>query len=231
MADVSFLSDESAACSIPAIVPQTLSAARFLQPDILINIFKYLPIAATRNVALCSRRFKVLVYDDEIWDEKLRCLGIETPITVTTQADNSKGEYPEGLILPCPTSYFIYGKGLNNLPQFSVADTATLSLMGSGSSLYINNKPLNELIPGLKLDPFTARSRARSTGKAREIFSQFFTRLYPFYVSLRHSSGESMVLSEYGSEPEECGKILNKLVGLGKCKVVDDYAQVKIFTS
>ncbi|CAM0135915.1 F-box protein: endocytic membrane traffic, recycling ReCYcling 1 [Umbelopsis sp. WA50703] len=197
MADVSFLSDESAACSIPAIVPQTLSAARFLQPDILINIFKYLPIAATRNVALCSRRFKVLVYDDEIWDEKLRCLGIETPITVTTQADNSK-----------------------------VADTATLSLMGSGSSLYINNKPLNELIPGLKLDPFTARSRARSTGKAREIFSQFFTRLYPFYVSLRHSSGESMVLSEYGSEPEECGKILNKLVGLGKCKVVDDYAQL-----
>ncbi|KAJ2961602.1 hypothetical protein NQZ79_g3109 [Umbelopsis isabellina] len=97
--------------------------------------------------------------------------------------------------------------------------------MGSGSSLYINNKPLNELIPGLKLDPFTARSRARSTGKAREIFSQFYTRLYPFYVSLRNSTGESMVLSEYGSEPEECGKILNKLVGLGKCKVVDDYTQ------
>jgi recyclin-1 len=99
--------------------------------------------------------------------------------------------------------------------------------MGTSSSLYINNKPLNELIPGLKLDPFTARSRARSTGKAREVFSQFYIRLYPFYVDLRHASGESMVLSEFGSEPEECGRILNKLVGIGKCKVVDDWRQVK----
>jgi recyclin-1 len=100
--------------------------------------------------------------------------------------------------------------------------------MGTSSSLYINNKPLNELIPGLKVDPFTARARARSTGKAREIFSQFYTRLYPFYVDLRHPSGESMVLSEYGSEPEECGRILSKLVGLGKCRVVDDWSQVKV---
>lgn len=111
MADVSFLSDESAACSIPTIAPQTLSAARFLQPDILIHIFKYLPIAATRNVALCSRRFKVLVYDDEIWDEKLRCLGIETPVTVTTQADNAKGGLP-GRRDSAPHLPLIFGKRL-----------------------------------------------------------------------------------------------------------------------
>ncbi|KAI9288652.1 exocyst complex component Sec10-domain-containing protein [Umbelopsis sp. AD052] len=198
MADVTLLSDESPSCSIPTINPQTLSASRFLPPDTLIHIFKYLPISATRNVALCSRRFKVLVYDDEIWDAKLRLLGIDTPITLSTEE-----------VQAAPTT----GK-------------TNLSLMGTSSSLYINNKPLNELIPGLKLDPFTARARARSTGKAREIFSQFYTRLYPFYVDLRHASGESMVLSEYGSEPEECGRILSKLVGLGKCKVVDDWSQL-----
>ncbi|KAH8548822.1 exocyst complex component Sec10-domain-containing protein [Umbelopsis sp. PMI_123] len=195
MADVTLLSDESPSCSIPSISPQTLSSSRFLPPDTLIHIFKYLPIAATRNVALCSRRFKVLVYDDEIWDSKLRLLGIDTPVTLSTQQNEVQG-------------------------------ISNLSLMGTSSSLYINNKPLNELIPGLKVDPFTARARARSTGKAREIFSQFYTRLYPFYVDLRHPSGESMVLSEYGSEPEECGRILSKLVGLGKCRVVDDWSQL-----
>lgn len=88
MAEVTTLSDDSASCSIPTISPQTLSVGRFLPPDILINIFKYLPIAATRNVALCSRKFKVLVYDDEIWDAKLRLLDIDTPISLSTQQDH-----------------------------------------------------------------------------------------------------------------------------------------------
>jgi hypothetical protein len=92
MADVTLLSDESPSCSIPSISPQTLSSSRFLPPDTLIHIFKYLPIAATRNVALCSRRFKVLVYDDEIWDSKLRLLGIDTPVTLSTQQNEVQGK-------------------------------------------------------------------------------------------------------------------------------------------
>lgn len=91
MADVTLLSDESPSCSIPTINPQTLSASRFLPPDTLIHIFNYLPISATRNVALCSRRFKVLVYDDEIWDAKLRLLGIDTPITLSTEQTEVQG--------------------------------------------------------------------------------------------------------------------------------------------
>lgn len=228
MADVTLLSDDSPACSIPTIAPQSLSAARFLPPDILIHIFKYLPIAATRNVALCSRKFKVLVYDDEIWDAKLRLLDIDTPITLSTQNVDVQGiRFLKKIRRAAPPPSLTYFSLSNPLNSSLATGTSNLSLMGSSSSLYINNKPLNELIPGLKLDPFTARSRARSTGKAREVFSQFYTRLYPFYVDLRHPSGESMVLSEFGSEPEECGRILNKLVGLGKCKVVDDWHQVK----
>ncbi|KAG2223931.1 hypothetical protein INT45_009383 [Circinella minor] len=45
---------------------------RSLPPDILIRIFQYLPVPSLANVALASRRFKVLAYDDEIWDDKLR---------------------------------------------------------------------------------------------------------------------------------------------------------------
>jgi recyclin-1 len=45
-----------------------------IPPDILLRIFSYLPIPSLANVALVSRRFKVLVYDDEIWDEKLRIM-------------------------------------------------------------------------------------------------------------------------------------------------------------
>ncbi|KAI8145080.1 exocyst complex component Sec10-like protein [Fennellomyces sp. T-0311] len=45
---------------------------RALPPDILIRIFQLLPIPSLSNVALASRRFKVLAYDDEIWDDKLR---------------------------------------------------------------------------------------------------------------------------------------------------------------
>lgn len=46
--------------------------SRVLPPDILIRIFQQLPVTSLLTVAQCSRRFKVLVYDDEIWEDKLR---------------------------------------------------------------------------------------------------------------------------------------------------------------
>ncbi|KAI7868194.1 exocyst complex component Sec10-like protein [Spinellus fusiger] len=51
--------------------PTPVKVAR-LPPDILISIFKYLPIYTLATVAVVSRRFKVLAYDDEIWDDKLQ---------------------------------------------------------------------------------------------------------------------------------------------------------------
>jgi recyclin-1 len=47
---------------------------RTIPPDVLIRIFQYLPVPSLAKVALVSRRFKVLVYDDEIWDEKLKIM-------------------------------------------------------------------------------------------------------------------------------------------------------------
>src|SRR5437763_13948170 len=39
-----------------------------LPPEILIQILKYLPITSLPNFALACRRFKILVYDDELWE-------------------------------------------------------------------------------------------------------------------------------------------------------------------
>ena len=49
-----------------------VAVRRPMPPDILIRIFQLLPVPSLANVALASRRFKVLAYDDEIWDDKLR---------------------------------------------------------------------------------------------------------------------------------------------------------------
>lgn len=49
-------------------------SGRSIPPDVLIRIFQYLPVPTLATVATVSRRFKVLVYDDEIWDEKLRIM-------------------------------------------------------------------------------------------------------------------------------------------------------------
>lgn len=49
-------------------------SGRSIPPDVLIRIFQYLPVPTLATVATVSRRFKVLVYDDEIWDSKLRIM-------------------------------------------------------------------------------------------------------------------------------------------------------------
>lgn len=51
-----------------------LQPTKVIPPNVLIRIFQFLPVPSLAQVALVSRRFKVLVYDDEIWDNKLRIL-------------------------------------------------------------------------------------------------------------------------------------------------------------
>lgn len=60
--------------TIPAPLEPTLAKPRprVLPPDVLIRIFQQLPVPSLATVAQASRRFKVLAYDDEIWEDKLR---------------------------------------------------------------------------------------------------------------------------------------------------------------
>lgn len=102
------------------------------------------------------------------------------------------------------------------------------SLIDSENTIYINSKPLNTLIPGMSTDPYSARARAKSTGKAKEYFKQLYTQLLPYYVDLRDGNKDSTkILHDFGNNPEECGKVINLLMGLGQCHVLDDWKQVK----
>lgn len=55
--------------NIPVLQP-----TKTLPPKVFIRIFEYLPVPSLAQVALVSRRFKVLVYDDELWHSKLRIM-------------------------------------------------------------------------------------------------------------------------------------------------------------
>lgn len=79
----------------------------------------------------------------------------------------------------------------------------------------------------MSTDPYSARARAKSTGIAKEQFKQLYTQLLPYYTDLRDTSKEKKVLRDFSGNPEECGKVINLLVGLGQCHVVNDYHKVK----
>ncbi|KAI8338978.1 exocyst complex component Sec10-like protein [Chlamydoabsidia padenii] len=171
---------------------QPTKLKKTLPPKVLLRIFYWLPLSALVNVALVSRRFKVLAYDDEIWDDKLK------PLL----------QHDAGPI----TSTLVKHEG---------------SLIAKELELFINNRPLNELIRGLQTDPYNSRARAKSTGEARERFKQVYTQLAPYYLDLRHRhSKESKILRDFGSTPMECGKTLNLLVGLGQVHAVEDWKEI-----
>lgn len=189
---------------------------KLVPPDVLLRIFKYLPVPTLANVALVSRRFKVLVYDDEIWDEKLRIM-----------LKNDTGAL---------------SNMLGNRNIHSIGDTLTVrstietndtkengSLIDVKNTIYINNKPLSALIPGMSTDPFQTRARAKSTGLSKERFKELYRLLIPYYVDLRdHNKESNKVLHDFGNQPEVCGQIINLLVGFGQCHVLDDWKQVMI---
>ncbi|CAO3652065.1 unnamed protein product [Mucor fragilis] len=200
---MSLIDDDDTHNDIPStepIRPVSLTEAarsksgRPIPPSVLIRIFQYLPVPSLANVALASRRFKVLAYDDEIWDEKLRIM-LENDtgaLAAMLDGDNSKG-----------------------------------SLIDSENTIYINSKPLNTLIPGMSTDPYSARARAKSTGQSKEYFKQLYTQLLPYYLDLRDGNKETTkVLRDFGNSPEECGKVINLLLGIGQCHIVDDWKQI-----
>lgn len=111
--------------------------------------------------------------------------------------------------------------------MFVEGKNTTGSLIDSENSIYINNKPLNTLIPGMSTDPYSARARAKSTGQSKEQFKQLYTQLLPYYIDLRDGNKESTkVLRDFGGNPEECGKVINLLIGIGQCHIVQDWKKV-----
>ncbi|KAI8822966.1 exocyst complex component Sec10-domain-containing protein [Fimicolochytrium jonesii] len=59
----------------PAAPPKTIAS---LPPDLVIRTFTFLPVADLSSVARVSRRFKILAYNDEVYEPKLRALQVGT---------------------------------------------------------------------------------------------------------------------------------------------------------
>lgn len=82
----------------------------------------------------------------------------------------------------------------------------------------------------MSTDPYNTRARAKSTGVAKDQFKQLYTQLLPYYTDLRDDQNKtSKVLTDFGNQPQECGKVINLLMGLGQCHVVDDWKEVTLF--
>ncbi|CAO3589711.1 unnamed protein product [Absidia cylindrospora] len=92
----------------PPIQPAKLKKP--LPPNVLLHIFQLLPLATLANVALVSRQFKVLAYDDEIWDEKLDIITRHESGTVTSPSVKGKGS-----LIGSEHEFFINNKSLNKL--------------------------------------------------------------------------------------------------------------------
>ncbi|KAJ3039975.1 F-box protein: endocytic membrane traffic, recycling ReCYcling 1 [Rhizophlyctis rosea] len=84
-----------------------------LPPDLVIRVFNFLPVPNLTTVACVSRRFKVLVYNDDLYEPKLKALGVEGANGGSSTLDAADEanivarlkQLPGGHLLPGSTKY------------------------------------------------------------------------------------------------------------------------------
>ncbi|CAG8580143.1 17497_t:CDS:10, partial [Acaulospora morrowiae] len=214
---------------------QSSSLKLVLPPDILLRILRYLPITSLSSFACACRRFKVLVYDDELWEQHLKTLCAHK-------------EYDANDITDAPLdSLFVNSKltgrtnndnaidGAVNFDVDSLVSTQTSPITpnetnSTGNLLEFaitkarSQKALS-LIPGLPLDSFSQKPRSASTGIARAIFKRIYTDLLPYYIDFRNRKNDSRLFKEY-ADPTEQAKMLKRLMNFSKLNISLDSDQI-----
>lgn len=179
---------------------------------ILHDVFQYLTIADISHLAMASKGFKALVYQDRIWKEKLKIM-----------LDNDHGLLSK--LLGKLKLYQIY--------QFSYC----CKKKQDESNVYRSVIPLENILDENKQpltinsnNPFRALKQTTNSSEfSREQFKQLYIQLFPFYSDLRDNTKESTkILREYKNSPGKCGQLVNLLIGLGECQIVEDYIEVYI---
>jgi recyclin-1 len=119
--------------STAAMVPPKLVSLSGLPPDLVVRIISFLPVPDLKNVACASRRLKILVYNDEVYEHKLRVLGVLSATDLNTLPAASQEEeaeaaavsklsaklkqLPGGNLLPTGTKYLETGTLWGGLSQ------------------------------------------------------------------------------------------------------------------
>nr|CAG8554388.1 6868_t:CDS:10 [Entrophospora candida] len=206
-----------------------------LPPDILIRILKYLPITSLPNFALASRRFKVLVYDDELWEQHLKTLGAWSNYNKIV-VDSIMSE---SLYFNLATLLIDFDSPIPQEQPSSITSNTTTNSSGNlidfarsknnnnHSNNHNNNNSNNNFnvnktsIPGLSSDSFSQKSRASSTGIAREEFKKIYLELIPYYIDFRHKRKDSRLFKEYFDQRNQA-KMLAKINNFGKINITSD---------
>ncbi|GES73710.1 secretion pathway protein Sls2/Rcy1 [Rhizophagus clarus] len=201
-----------------------------LPPDLLIKIIKHLPITSLPNFACACRRFKVLVYDDELWEHRLKKLGV--------WKDYGNGDIMNAPVEPLYVNakHTVKGKDNNkfnddsNLFEFDPlasppASPTTPNNTGNLIDFALTTANSNSLIPGLPLDSFSQKSRSSSTGIARSSFKKIYLELLPYYLDFKHRRKDSRLFKEY-NDPSDQSKMLARLLSFGKLNITLDSEQI-----
>ncbi|KAJ3128277.1 F-box protein: endocytic membrane traffic, recycling ReCYcling 1 [Nowakowskiella sp. JEL0407] len=132
--------------------PKTISS---LPPDLIVKCFSYLNVTDLPAVACASRRFKILVYNDGVYEPKLRYLGVLelTPEDAQSDSENGRGinklstrlrQLPGGHMLPGSLKYLETG----TLWDTDGDEDSKESVEKSGG---VSNQVISSSLPGTKI--------------------------------------------------------------------------------
>ncbi|KAI9088185.1 exocyst complex component Sec10-domain-containing protein [Phlyctochytrium arcticum] len=128
----------------PALPPKTIAS---LPPDLIIRSFSFLPVPDLATLARVSRRFKILVYNDDVYEAKLRFLDIAVPEDEKEEGGTAKRReeatlvellstrlkmLPGGHLLPGSTKYLETGTLWGSLVENEGKDTIAEEKEGEG---------------------------------------------------------------------------------------------------
>ncbi|KAJ3270288.1 F-box protein: endocytic membrane traffic, recycling ReCYcling 1 [Terramyces sp. JEL0728] len=209
----------------PPNLPQKQITA--LPPDIVSRIFSLLPVPEIVNVACVCRRFKVLAYNNEVYEWKLHALGMSDDLADDNMALKDSlaarlRKLPGGQYLPAAGKHLLVDdldKKINegfDAPSITAAlpdAKASHLIIGAGglkAALANASKPKPEIVAA-KQKKFELKR------PAREAFKRVYMELYPYYVDFKDKSNDSLLFRDY-KDLSEIGAILAKLVLFDKCK-------------
>ncbi|CAG8737239.1 2072_t:CDS:2, partial [Cetraspora pellucida] len=217
---ISKLSLRRLGVSKPTPPPKPVAPKTF-PPDLLLRILKYLPITSLSNFARACRRFKILVYDDELWGQHLKTLGLNKTY------DNVMNISIDDLCKNIEDEVKGNSSKKNNVSASSPINkrnSFTDQSLEIATTVTESQKRLS-LVPGLSLNPLLRKSRTASTGVAREIFKKIYIALLPYYVDFRTKRKDSRLFKEY-TDPSDQAKMLARLTDFGRLNVTYDSDEI-----
>lgn len=198
-----------------------------IPPHIVANIFSFLPVPDLKNLACVCRRFKVITYSDQVYQQKLVALGMSDLLLVEeTEPHLELKESLQAKLRQLPGGQFLPSanivkdeiqeeeNALDTIQHISSALPDTKSshlIIGAGGikqALKQNQAPKNAIDKRKSTEP--------PKRPAREAFQKIFSELLPYYLDFQDKTNDSRVFQDY-KDLSEIGAVLSRLALFDKC--------------